>query len=194
MADYPDCALLLSQAKVGDMGLSRRLGLGSVSDSDGYGPFPWMSPESLQPPFSVSRASDAYMFGVCLWEAFESVHTKDVCLPWGPGSTRTAVAERLLRGETLVVSKHATTDVGAFIRRCLSVDATARPSMPEACAALETMAVKPTQTGGAISTSSWPRVQRSIVQTGVPDVYVEFAPPPVITLPAAGEYDSWPVV
>ena len=77
--------------------------------------------ESVQPPFTFSRSTDAYMFGVMLWEMFESVGTTEVCTPWGRGATRASVMERLDRGESLNVVKEATSDVGALIRRCLSM-------------------------------------------------------------------------
>ena len=90
--------MCVNQGKVADLGLSRRLGLSESIESDGYGPVAWMALESLQPPFVFSRATDSYMFGVLMWETFESVDTANVCRPWGSGMTRPAVVAKLASG------------------------------------------------------------------------------------------------
>ena len=51
-----------------------------------------------QPPFVASRASDSYMFGVLLWEMFESVKSPDCCRPWGRAASRSDILARLGRG------------------------------------------------------------------------------------------------
>jgi hypothetical protein len=46
----------------------------------------------FQPPFTYSRSSDAYMFGVLLWEIFVA---KPGEVPWGPAVDRRFVTTQL---------------------------------------------------------------------------------------------------
>ncbi len=55
----------------------------------------------MQPPFVYSRASDAYMYGVLLWELFEAAPGE---LPWGATHNRSTVADSLLTRGTVRTS------------------------------------------------------------------------------------------
>lgn len=68
------CVYRVYSAKVADFGLARRLALSgsdALAEVDGYGPIHIMAPESLTEPYLASHASDAYMFGLLIWEVME---------------------------------------------------------------------------------------------------------------------------
>ncbi|KAF0693738.1 Aste57867_15312 [Aphanomyces stellatus] len=56
--------------KVGDFGLARR-GYVVESHAPVVGPLKWMAPETLQPPYVFSQASDVFGFGVTMWEVYQ---------------------------------------------------------------------------------------------------------------------------
>ncbi|KAH9122236.1 hypothetical protein AeMF1_006374, partial [Aphanomyces euteiches] len=62
------------QAKICDFGMCRRVdSYGGSHFESGVGPLKYMGPESLSPPHSFSYRSDAYSFGVLMWETFTEV-------------------------------------------------------------------------------------------------------------------------
>ncbi|ETW03725.1 TKL protein kinase [Aphanomyces invadans] len=60
------------RGKLCDFGLCRRVdaAMGGSHFERGEFPLRYMAPESLQPPHAFSYQSDAYMFGVLMWETF----------------------------------------------------------------------------------------------------------------------------
>ncbi|RHZ18044.1 hypothetical protein DYB37_005518 [Aphanomyces astaci] len=60
----------VGRGKVCDFGLCRRVdaSIGGWHFQHGHLPLRYMAPESLQPPHAFSFKSDAYMFGVLMWE------------------------------------------------------------------------------------------------------------------------------
>ncbi|CAK4655515.1 unnamed protein product [Aphanomyces euteiches] len=60
------------RGKICDFGLCRRVNasVGGGHFQEGQFPLKYMAPESLQPPYAFSYRSDAYMFGVLMWETF----------------------------------------------------------------------------------------------------------------------------
>lgn len=193
--------------KVADLGLSRRLGLCEDIESDGYGPISWMALEALVPPFVHSPKSDAYSFGVLLWEAFES---RCGAAPWasllGKAVDRKSIVQRLERGDVLPIHNHQDTALGVLMTRCFSRDPRSRPSMPSICCALEELAVHAAEIQVASGTPlplSAPHIHRSVAQHSdhtrgalwsEPSVasteYQDFSlPPPVLTLPV--EYHAF---
>ncbi len=71
---------------------------------------PW---QALVPPFVHSPKSDAYSFGVLLWEAFES---RCGAAPWasllGKIVDRKSIVQRLERGDVLPIHNHQDTALG----------------------------------------------------------------------------------
>ncbi|CAK4292651.1 unnamed protein product [Aphanomyces euteiches] len=62
------------RAKICDFGMCRRVdSYGGSHFESGVGPLKYMGPESLSPPHSFSYRSDAYSFGVLMWETFTEV-------------------------------------------------------------------------------------------------------------------------
>ncbi|KAH9162907.1 hypothetical protein LEN26_000751 [Aphanomyces euteiches] len=98
-------------AKICDFGLCRRMdSYGGSHFESGVGPLKYMAPESLSPPHSFSYRSDAYSFGVLMWETFtEATHGK--CL--------NACAEG-------IPAKYI-----KLMARCFSEDPSKRPNMTE---------------------------------------------------------------
>ena len=120
--------------KVADFGLARRLGLSAAVEGDSYGPYPWMAPESLLPPFMYSPGSDTYMYGGLLYEM-----THGGQMPW-EGCSRAHVTDVLCRDKRpLLLAPPTPADavVAQCMRDCLQLDPAARPKLQDVCLALD---------------------------------------------------------
>ncbi|ETW03717.1 serine/threonine protein kinase [Aphanomyces invadans] len=119
------------RAKVCDFGLCRRVEAcrAGVHFENGVGPLRYMAPESLQPPHVFSTKSDAFAFGVLVWETF--TETK-------PFATRTAheAAAFVLEGGRL---DHMDAAIPVALQRlmaqCFQEDPMRRPTMTDIAAA-----------------------------------------------------------
>ncbi|CAK4687415.1 unnamed protein product [Aphanomyces euteiches] len=114
------------RAKVCDFGLCRRVNAYSGSHFDmSVGPLKYMAPESLQPPHAFSYKSDAFSFGVLMWETF--IEAK----PFASLSAPEA-AIRVLEGGRL---DNTHPDIPKayqdLIASCFKEDPTLRPTMAE---------------------------------------------------------------
>lgn len=121
--------------KLADFGLARRLSLeaggSALAESDGYGPVNVMAPESLMPPFIASPASDAYMFGMLMWEVMEER------VPFGYSVSREVVMSRVRYGTRpgggrwlVQTSSLWRRDVVALYESCTERSVALRPTMP----------------------------------------------------------------
>ena len=88
------------------------------------GPVRWEAPETLWHR-TYSESSDAFMFGVCLWEMISG------CLPW-PDSNMVQVCQSVLQGQRLKVPLNCAGALGALIFKCWAHDAKQRPSLKQA--------------------------------------------------------------
>ncbi|CAK4505792.1 unnamed protein product [Aphanomyces euteiches] len=88
------------QAKLCDFGLSRRVASTGTQwmKRGGVGPLKYMAPESLQSPYSFSYKSDAYSFGVFMWETFSNT-------PPFPSMAPAEAAAYVLEGGRLDISE-----------------------------------------------------------------------------------------
>ncbi|RHY27949.1 hypothetical protein DYB32_006407 [Aphanomyces invadans] len=121
-----------ARAKVCDFGMCRRVhnAYGGSCVQEGIGPLKYMAPESLQPPYGFSTKSDAYSFGVLMWETL--VEQK----PFGAIPPHEAAA-RVLEGHRLDVSSTAIPpECAALITACFQEDPAKRPSMQAILVAL----------------------------------------------------------
>ncbi|CAK4749257.1 unnamed protein product [Aphanomyces euteiches] len=114
------------RAKICDFGLCRRVGsFGGCHFEFGVGPLKYMAPESLSPPHSFSYRSDAYSFGVLMWETFTEAN------PFH-GVRSDEAAALVLEGRRLnacgegIPSKYI-----KLMARCFSEDPSKRPSITE---------------------------------------------------------------
>ena len=106
---------------------------GGVVDAN-YGPLCWMAPEQWRPPYVASLASDAFSFGVLLWEIY-SPGRPDRNTPWskemrsGDGRTRTALRRRIMEGQRLAVPRGMPDDVARVMKQCFDADPRKRPTL-----------------------------------------------------------------
>lgn len=131
------------QVAVADFGFAR---LRAKSEQGGFsssktGPVRWEAPESLRLK-QYSEATDAFMFGVCMWEMVAGR------VPWAPLSTGdefeqhavrlaatsktmciAAAAHAVLSGERLKIPKNCDYQLGQLILQCWCKLATRAPSM-----------------------------------------------------------------
>ncbi|CAK4688649.1 unnamed protein product [Aphanomyces euteiches] len=114
------------QAKICDFGMCRRVdSYGGSHFESGVGPLKYMGPESLCPPHSFSYRSDAYSFGVLMWETFTEV------TPY-KGLRGDEAATLVLEGKCLnacadgIPAKYI-----KLMARCFYEDPSKRPSMTE---------------------------------------------------------------
>ncbi|OQR85232.1 protein kinase, partial [Achlya hypogyna] len=109
------------RAKICDFGLCRRVNsYGGAHFAEGMMPLKYLAPESLTPPHSFSYRSDAYSFGVLMWETFTESK------PF-PDMTGAAAAAYVLEGYRLEVPVTVPTRYQALIERCLQSDPSKRP-------------------------------------------------------------------
>ncbi|OQR81200.1 protein kinase [Achlya hypogyna] len=112
-----------------DFGLCRRVGqLGGAYVHDGSGPLKYMAPEALTPPYTFTPRSDAFAFGVLLWETLADES------PFASLSPVQA-AVRVLEGGRLPMlelnPRHQ-----ALLQACFQEDPMLRPSMEDIYVAL----------------------------------------------------------
>ncbi|CAK4641100.1 unnamed protein product [Aphanomyces euteiches] len=112
------------QVKVGDFGLARR-GYVVESAAPVVGPLKWMAPETLQPPYVFSQASDVFAFGVTMWEVY---HGQAPYADLDPMQVAVRVCEgdRLPLNGTEIPRPHVD-----LIARCFDPQPEKRPSMVE---------------------------------------------------------------
>ncbi|TYZ69037.1 hypothetical protein PybrP1_008463 [[Pythium] brassicae (nom. inval.)] len=129
------------RVKVCDFGLSRKLNpSGFMFDDDrhGFGPLKWMAPESILPPHLFSMQSDAYMFGVLLFEIFTGQQ------PFPALSTREAIA--LIReGKHVPIPSGLPATHAALMQRCFELHPLHRPTMDQIYSTLDAWVVHDTR-------------------------------------------------
>ncbi|RHY13615.1 hypothetical protein DYB36_004501 [Aphanomyces astaci] len=135
------------RVKVCDFGMCRRVNraVGGSFMRDGVGPLKYMAPESLQPPYAFSTKSDAYSFGVLMWETLAEQR------PFQHLSAHDA-AVRVLEGGRLDVNATNTRMIpppcAALMAACFQEDPAKRPSMHAILVALiQAQATMMTPTG-----------------------------------------------
>ena len=89
-----------------------------------------MAPESLVPPHLFSRHSDAYMFGVLLYEIFTGA------APFAGVSAREAAA-LVLEGRHVAIPEHLPASHRELMQRCLASNPRLRPSMKDVVRTLD---------------------------------------------------------
>ncbi|CAK4987518.1 unnamed protein product [Aphanomyces euteiches] len=111
------------RAKLCDFGMCRRVQATEtgINFESGVGPLQYMAPESLQPPHSFSYQSDAYSFGVLLWETFSERRPFD---SWKPAEA----AAFVLEGGRLD-DVHIPTQFQPLLAKCFQENPMNRPSM-----------------------------------------------------------------
>ncbi|KDO34701.1 serine/threonine protein kinase [Saprolegnia parasitica CBS 223.65] len=120
--------------KVCDFGLSRPIDrMGHVLDQPGFGPLKWMAPESLELPHVFSPASDAYMFGVLLYEIMVGTE------PFGRDMPPQEAAALVLEGHRLSIDAASACpdEHRSLLAACLRSDPQARPSMMDIARTLD---------------------------------------------------------
>lgn len=123
------------RVKVCDFGLSRKLppsSSGFLFDDDhhGFGPLKWMAPESILPPHLFSMQSDAYMFGVLLYEIFTGQQ------PFPALSTREASA--LIReGKHVPIPSGLPATHATLMQRCFELHPLHRPTLDQIYSTLD---------------------------------------------------------
>ncbi|KAF0721371.1 hypothetical protein Ae201684P_015865 [Aphanomyces euteiches] len=114
------------RAKICDFGMCRRVdSYGGSHFESGVGPLKYMGPESLSPPHSFSYRSDAYSFGVLMWETFTEV------TPY-KGLRGDEAAALVLEGKCLnACADGIPARYIKLMARCFYEDPSKRPSMTE---------------------------------------------------------------
>ncbi|KDO34524.1 TKL protein kinase [Saprolegnia parasitica CBS 223.65] len=107
-----------------DFGLCRRVSsLGGAFVQEGVGPLKYMAPETLTPPYTFTPRSDAFAFGVMIWETLTEAS------PFASLSPLQA-AVRVLEGDRLPTvelrPRHQ-----ALLQACFQADPMRRPTMEE---------------------------------------------------------------
>ncbi|KAH9102801.1 hypothetical protein AeMF1_010741, partial [Aphanomyces euteiches] len=84
----------------------------------------YMAPESLQPPYSFSYKSDAYSFGVFMWETFSNT-------PPFPSMAPAEAAAYVLEGGRLDISECETIPppMADIMIQCFQEDPSRRPTL-----------------------------------------------------------------
>lgn len=130
------------RVKVCDFGLSRKLNpSGFLFDDDrhGFGPLKWMAPESILPPHLFSMQSDAYMFGVLMYEIFTGQQ------PFPALSTREAIA--LIReGKHVPIPSGLPAAHEKLMQRCFELHPLHRPTMDQIYSTLDAWVLHDTKT------------------------------------------------
>ncbi|GAB9476607.1 hypothetical protein Gpo141_00013669 [Globisporangium polare] len=119
------------RVKICDFGLCRRVSaVGGSLMKDTVGPVKYMAPESLQPPHLFSYDSDAYMFGVLMWETYTMS---------SPFAAMTPVEAMLkvMNGERLAVPENLPESLRSLMETCFHETPAQRPSMFEILSTLE---------------------------------------------------------
>lgn len=122
------------RVKICDFGLCRRVSaVGGSLMKDTVGPVKYMAPESLQPPHLFSYDSDAYMFGVLMWETYTMS---------SPFAAMTPVEAMLkvMNGERLAVPENIPESLRSLMETCFHETPAQRPSMFEILSTLESTA------------------------------------------------------
>lgn len=134
------------RVKVGDFGLSRRLSHGFFFDDErrGFGPVKWMAPESVLPPHVFSTHSDAYMFGVLMYEIFSGR------APFPDVSAREAMA-LILEGKHVPIPSPLPAPHRDLMAKCFDVHPLARPSMDQIYFALDQWVLEDTRQDGNVA-------------------------------------------
>ncbi|KDO34494.1 serine/threonine protein kinase [Saprolegnia parasitica CBS 223.65] len=114
------------RAKICDFGLCRRVrSFGGSHFPEGMVPLKYMAPESLTPPHAFSYQSDAYSFGVLVWETYMETP------PYANVPSHLAAA-RILEGARLDVDAASIPAVHhALLAACFQEDPSKRPSMTD---------------------------------------------------------------
>jgi len=137
------------RVKVGDFGLSRRLANGFLFDDErrGFGPIKWMAPESVLPPHVFSTHSDAYMFGVLMYEIFSGR------APFPDVSGREAMA-LILEGKHVPIPASLPVPHRELMAKCFDVHPLARPSMDQIYFTLDQWVLEDTRQDGNVANVS----------------------------------------
>jgi len=103
--------------------MCRRVNSYGVSHfQEGVGPLKYMAPESLQPPHSFSYNSDAYTFGVLMWETFTESKPFGSIPPY-------QAAMRVLEGDRLDLNVNIPQEYRDIMSACFHADPSKRPSL-----------------------------------------------------------------
>ncbi|KAK9915620.1 hypothetical protein WJX75_001643 [Coccomyxa subellipsoidea] len=113
-------------AKVADFGLARNLAIQSKVETRTYGTITHM-PRELLCSGVLSKASDVYAFGVLLWEMMAG------CRAWASMKHAQVMHCIVVEQRSLVFPPHTPADYAHFAMRCLSHEASERPTFEEAC-------------------------------------------------------------
>jgi serine/threonine protein kinase len=119
-------------AKIADFGMSRSAEETDAVDGENrtkttVGPLRYMAPEAMR-KLVYSPASDAFSFGVLVWEIFERGKT-----PWGDVSV-TEAATKVINGKRLKFKKSTETTrvVREIVDECFKTNPKQRPTMADA--------------------------------------------------------------
>ncbi|GLD94029.1 hypothetical protein PINS_up002640 [Pythium insidiosum] len=120
------------RVKVCDFGLSRLAKSALYFDDEhhGFGPIKWMAPESVLPPHLFSTHSDAYMFGVLMYEIFSG------SLPFPGISSREALA-LILEGQHVPIPDYLPRPHKELMLRCFDPHPLRRPTMDQVFVTLD---------------------------------------------------------
>ncbi|KAJ0410508.1 hypothetical protein ATCC90586_008315 [Pythium insidiosum] len=120
------------RVKVCDFGLSRLTKSTLYFDDEhhGFGPIKWMAPESVLPPHLFSTHSDAYMFGVLMYEIFTG------SLPF-PGISSREALTLILEGQHVPIPEHLPRTHKELMLRCFDPHPLHRPTMDQVFVTLD---------------------------------------------------------
>jgi hypothetical protein len=131
------------RVKVCDFGLSRRLTSSASGffddDRHGFGPLKWMAPESITPPHLFSTFSDAYMFGVLLYEIFSGQ-------PPFPNLSSRDAAALILEGHHVAIPATLPTAHRELMQQCFDAHPLRRPAMDQIYNTLDQWVLQDTKT------------------------------------------------
>ncbi|KAK9807617.1 hypothetical protein WJX72_004193 [[Myrmecia] bisecta] len=117
-------------AKVADFGLSRILAGDDTVETGSFGTVTHMPPELLREG-RLSKAADAYAYGVILWSMYTGQR------PWAGMRHAQILAQKFLGNACLPFPDHTPRAYRELAERCMDPDDAARPSFADVVAALK---------------------------------------------------------
>ncbi len=120
LTNYKDTLI----AKVGDFGMGKVSSNSVYYSKDSKIPAKWVAPEVIE-RLRYSNKSDAWSFGVVIWEIFSLGET-----PY-PGMSNEEVVVMVLRGETMTVPENVPTSMATIMKKCWGKNPDNRPSFKE---------------------------------------------------------------
>jgi serine/threonine protein kinase len=126
------------EAKVSDFGLSRvkESAEKAASTKSNIGPVKWSAPEAIVPPRQYSEKSDAFSFGVLLWEIFTGQ------TPWADCTAVDVAVAVTERDERMDIPQSVPTTIRHLIRRLWKRRPKSRPDFEQICDALKEYYIK----------------------------------------------------